>query len=192
MTVVDLISDPAVCWTARTFVALVFVRALYGKLRAPREFSDAVRGYALLPDAVAPAAAVLLLALECGLAVGLVVPGWASAAALGAAGLLAVYTAAIAINLARGRRDVDCGCAGPGGGQPLHEWLLARNALYIAACVVASQPLVTRPLHWIDGLTVAFALTALVALVAAAEGLAALVPRSAALRGGRRQTQVRA
>lgn len=178
----DVLFDPVVRWTLRSFLALLFARALFGKLRSPRDFSEALRGYALLPDAAVPTAAVLLLALEFILAAALLIPGWASTAAVGAAALLTVYTAAIGINLARGRRDVDCGCTALGRRQPLREWLLARNAVYISIACAATLPAAPRALHALDGLTVVLAAAALTALTAGIEGLGALTPRNEALR----------
>ena len=40
-------------------------------------------------------------------------------AAAAAALLLALYAGAIGVNLARGRRDIDCGCGGPASRQPI-------------------------------------------------------------------------
>ena len=67
-------------------------------------------------------------------------PTLAPVAAGAAVCLLAVYTAAIGINLARGRFDVDCGCSGPGGGRRLGLSLVLRNGvvLLVAGMVVAA------------------------------------------------------
>ena len=50
--------------------------------------------------------------------------------------LLALYAGAMAVNLARGRRDLDCGCAGPGVRRPVGEGLLIRNGALIAVWVI--------------------------------------------------------
>jgi hypothetical protein len=172
-------ADPVVSWALRVFLAAVFARALYGKLRAPGEFARAIRGYEILPErhGLALASAGALLALEGALVAGLLLPGAASIAAAGAAGLLALYSAAIALNLARGRRDIDCGCAGPGRSAALHEWLLARNGLYIAMALCAGLPQAARELVWLDAATLGLAVVSLSILALAFEALVAQAPR---------------
>ena len=53
--------------------------------------------------------------------------------------LLLTYAIAIAINLARGRRDLDCGCAGPNERRPIAAWMVWRNvgiAILLAAVLL--------------------------------------------------------
>ena len=176
----DLLSgpsaDPLFVWVMRGFLAFVFARALAAKLRAPGEFVAAIRGYALLPSSLVVAAAALLLLAEAVLVPSLLVAASARTAALAAAALLLVYAAAVGMNLARGRRDIDCGCAGFGRRQSLHEWLLARNLLYVVIAGGAALVPVARPLTWFDALTALLAVSALAALAMAFDGLAALAP----------------
>jgi hypothetical protein len=106
----------------------------------------------------------------------------ATLAAGGTVVLLAVYSLAIAANLARGRRTLDCGCGIGGTKQPISEWLLVRNAFLAAAALFASRPVTVRPLVWVDALTVAGGLAVASATWMAAHGLAAAsarVPRLA-------------
>jgi hypothetical protein len=177
--------DPVVVWTLRLFLALVLARAVGGKLRAPGAFAEAIRGYALLParPVLERAAAAGLLAFEAAIGLALLVPTLGRAAALAAAGLLLLYTGAIALNLARGRRDIDCGCAGPLERVSLHEWLVARNALYLAAALGAALQPGVRSLVWLDALTIALAATVLGVLALAFDDLAARAAAFAS-RGG--------
>ena len=124
----------------------------------------------------------VLLALEGALVPALLVPVSAAAACLAAAALLGAYTFAIVVNLRRGRRDIDCGCAGPARRQTLHELLVVRNLALVAAALVAMLAPGTRALGWLDAVTIAASLVALLALVAALEGLAANAARGAARR----------
>jgi len=147
--------DPVFALLLRCSLALLFGAAAFHKLRAPRAFAETLGDYALLPIALVPWVAAALGAGELLLVIGLLVPVAVAAAALGGAGLLGVYSGAIAINLARGRRDIDCGCLGPAGRQPLSARLLVRNVLLIAACLALLAPVGARALFWVDALSVA-------------------------------------
>lgn len=171
--------DPVGVWTLRLFVAALLARAAVAKLRAPRHFAAAIRDYALVPEAIVGALAVAFLGAELLLAIALLVPITASGAAFGTAALLALYTGAIGLNLLRGRRDIDCGCAGPAARQPLHEGLVLRNGAYLAAALVAGLTPAARALHWIDLSTIAAGALSLLALSVAVDGLIANAPRLA-------------
>ncbi|MGA2079781.1 MAG: MauE/DoxX family redox-associated membrane protein [Holophaga sp.] len=97
--------------TVRVQIALgaVFVAAALPKLMDPPGFAEAIWNYRLAPAwLIHPAALVLpWLELLCGLALCLGL--WARAAAAWLGTLLLVFTAALAINLAR-HHPVDCGC----------------------------------------------------------------------------------
>jgi hypothetical protein len=98
-------------------------------------------------------------------------------------GIAAVYSAsnptppmppaAIALNLWRGRRTIDCGCGALGARQPISEWLLVRNAVVAVAALLVLSPPAARPWLWIDWLTVAGGVAALACAWTAAHGLAA-------------------
>jgi hypothetical protein len=165
--------DPVLGHALRASLALLFAAAAWHKLRARHRFRATLADYALLPErALAPAASGLA-ALEVLLAGALLAPASARAAALAAAGLLCVYGAAIAINLARGRRFVACGCLGPAAEQPLSGALVARNAALAGAALLAALPGTARELGWLDALTVAGAVAVLAFSYLAADGLLA-------------------
>jgi hypothetical protein len=97
--------------------------------------------------------------------------------------LLAVYAGAMGINLLRGRRDLDCGCMGPGARSPVGAGLIVRNLILMTAALVAGfAPVHPRTLAWVDFLTVPLAIAVLAALYAALERVLALAPTVAALR----------
>ena len=52
------------------------------------------------------------------------------------------------INLMRGRRFIDCGCGG--ATQPLSIGLVVRNVVLAIAAMIALVPAPTRPLGWLD------------------------------------------
>jgi len=176
--------DPAVSASLRGALALLFAAAALHKLRDPGVFRAALADYALLPAAAVAPAARLLPALELAAAAALLVPAWAVPGGLGAAALLAVYGGAIAVNLARGRRDVACGCLGPAAEQPLSGALLIRNGVLVAAALLAACPASARAWTGLDALTVPVAVAAAAGLYAAWEGLLANARRQRAWEAG--------
>jgi len=146
-------SDPVVAATLRLGLCLLLGSAALHKLRDPARFRATLGDYRLLPAAWVAGLAGFVGILELGLAAGLLVPSVAPGAALGCAALLAVYSAAIAVNLARGRRHIDCGCTGPAQAQTLSGWLLVRNAVLLAAAAAAALPFAPRPWLWLDTLS---------------------------------------
>ena len=125
----------------RFVLGTVFALAGLAKLPRRAQFEDAVRGYRLVPDRLAPPIArwlpVVELAAGALLLLGL---GTAPVAALLAA-FLVVFTGAVAINLARGRA-IDCGCHGAGPSRTIGRPTLVRNVglLAIAVVVTAEAP----------------------------------------------------
>ena len=145
--------DPALGIALRLGLALVFARAALHKLRDPQGFALSFAGYRLLPETwVGPFARGVPL-VECGVALALLLGSRIGVPA--ALALLGAYTLAIGLNLARGRRDIDCGCAGPAGGQPLSGALVLRNLGLILLALLSGLPAELRALLWIDGVTIA-------------------------------------
>jgi hypothetical protein len=163
--------DPALALVLRAGLALLFASTALAKLRDLAGFAAAVAGYRLLPERLARAAALGFVVAELALAVGLLAPARHALASLGAAALLLLYAAAIAWNLARGRRDIDCGCGGPFGQQTLSEGLVLRNLALAAAALVCVLPETERALGWLDLVTVLGAVACGALLLAAAHAL---------------------
>src|SRR5258705_541781 len=130
--------DPVIDVALRGGLALLFVVAAAHKVRALADFHATLANYRLLPPRATWPAAVGVVGGEL-LAAGalLLVP---TVGALVAVTLLTGYTGAIAVNLARGRRDIDCGCAGPARRQPLRPWLLVRNTVLMVAALACLAP----------------------------------------------------
>ena len=175
--------DPVIDATLRTALALLFFVAAGHKLRDLGRFRATLAEYRLLPAGLVPLAAALVVGAEAAAAGALLVPGTRATGLVSAATLLLVYGAAVAINLARGRRDIDCGCAGPAVRRPISGWLVARNAALAAAALAAVAPVRPRPLVWVDALTVMGATATLAALYASVDRLLAHAPALARLRG---------
>jgi uncharacterized membrane protein YphA (DoxX/SURF4 family) len=157
--------DPVVALILRCSLALLLLSAAWHKLRDVAAFVAAVAAYALVPQRWHRAVAWGLVFAEGAIGVSLAIG--VGVAPLAAAALLASYTVAIATNLARGRRDIDCGCAGPARRMPLNTGLVVRNAILIVAVGCAAIPTVARPLVWLDALTVTAAVLVLALLYGA-------------------------
>lgn len=169
-------SDPIFIIASALAIAVLLASAATHKVRAPARFARQLADYQLLPDSLVRPVARLVPLLELAIAFALLLPvsrGWA---ALSAASLLALYAAAIGINLWRGRRDIDCGCAGPDQAQPLRPGLLLRNSVLVVLALLASVAPIARDMTLFDGfVTVAAAAVALL-IYAAADGLLANAP----------------
>ena len=150
----SLLGDPIMTISAAAALAAVFAAAAVAKLRDLSIFAAVVQNFRILPEFLARPFAYVLPPVELAVAVGVLVEasrGWAAAGALA---LLAAFTVAIAVNLARGRREIDCGCFGTSHSQTLSGWLIGRNAaLALLAAICLGAPSVTRPVHWLDLLT---------------------------------------
>ena len=170
--------DPAIDLTIRAALALLFAVAAAHKLRDMAAFRGTFADYRLLPDAAAWA----VPAAEAAVALLLVAPATSAVGKAGAVALLVAYAAAIGVNLVRGRRHIDCGCAGPHARRPIGPGLVVRNTVLAAVALAARAPVYDRPLVWVDALTVSGAVMALAALYVAADRLMAYGPALARLR----------
>ena len=166
--------DPALAWVLRIALSALLLRAAFHKARDPQAFGESLRAYEIVPTRLSDGAAHGLIALEALLALCLWLPPVAAAAALGTATLIACYGVAIAWNLARGRRSLDCGCFGPGQRQSISEWMLVRNLLWVATGAIAALPQSARALHWLDAPTALVGGLCLALLAATLEQLVAL------------------
>lgn len=96
--------------TGRFLLAFVFLSAALPKLAARADFEEAVSNYDLLPQRLAAPVASWLPRVELGIAVVLFAGFALAAVGLLVAALLSIFSAAVAINLVRGR-EIDCGCS---------------------------------------------------------------------------------
>ena len=126
-----MIIDPIFLISASLLLSYVFVVASWHKWQDLNEFEETLRNYRVLPDSLVSlfSRTVPVLELLCG--IGLLIPQSAGFAAVLAGGLLLMYIFAIGLNLARGRRSIDCGCGGSEQKQSISEWLIVRNGLLL-------------------------------------------------------------
>lgn len=170
-------TDPILVITCALVVAVILASGATHKVRAPARFTRQLEDYLLLPQVTLKLVARGLPLLEFGVAFALLLPASRPIAALLAAALLALYAAAISINLWRGRTDIDCGCSGPDQAQPLRPALLVRNGLLAALALAAGIAPQARDLGLFDGFVVIAASGVALLIYAASEGLLANAPR---------------
>ncbi|HZF16334.1 MAG TPA: MauE/DoxX family redox-associated membrane protein [Steroidobacteraceae bacterium] len=170
--------DPVFSLLAIAALALLFGSAALAKLRDRARFTAVLEAYDVLPAPMARILAVGLPFMELAVAIGLFVTQFRPVAAGTAGALLLIYGAGIAWNLARGRRDIDCGCEGFGQRRPIAPWMLVRNAILIGVAAVAGAVPTARPVVLTDVLTIAGGLAVFVLIYFAADRL--LAPRALA------------
>ena len=121
-------------------VALVFVVAGLAKIASPSATAQNLVGFGV-PKEVAKPAGLALGCTECVLGVLLPWPGFAAWPALGAMTLIAVLSAGVGYQLARGRTPA-CHCFGQVHERPISPWTLVRNLALLAAtlCIALSPP----------------------------------------------------
>jgi uncharacterized membrane protein len=132
--------DPVVHYLLVCLLALVFVQGGAAKLTARDEFQGVVSSYRLLPPALVPAFAALLPFVELAAGIGVILPATRHPGAALAIALLAMFALAMAINLARGRTEIDCGCFKSGFRQTISGWLVGRNLLLAAGAALLWLP----------------------------------------------------
>jgi hypothetical protein len=145
--------DPVVATALRGALALLFATAAWHKLRDRRRFRATMAAYRLVPAPLVGAASATIVLAEGTLAAALLAPAAARLASGAAAALLILYAAAIAVNLRRGRRHLDCGCLGSAGRETISWWLVARNVALAAMAASGLAPIAVRPLVWVDAVT---------------------------------------
>ena len=164
--------DPVLAITLRTALGLLFATASLHKVRDLPRFASVVEDYEIVPRSLAYPVALAVPIAEAFASVAFVF-GAPFAPALGLT-LLAGYSGAIGINLARGRREIDCGCGGPGG-RPIGPELLARNALLALGPLALFVPTTARSIGPVDIAAIASAV-AFSALAWSAAGRLASLP----------------
>jgi hypothetical protein len=117
--------DWVVHYVAMGTLAAVFALALSHKLRSYARFRASLQAYGIVPEFLVGVVAPLIVLVEVLATVCLLAP--IGPGSLLAFAVLGVYTVAMGVNLARGRRYIDCGCGDLP--TPLSGWLLVRNGL---------------------------------------------------------------
>jgi uncharacterized membrane protein YphA (DoxX/SURF4 family) len=143
--------DPVIVLIARLALGWLFLFGALHKLREPGAFVRVLGAYRLVPERLLAATAWAVSIVEALVGIGALLQ-WAPAYWMALA-LLCGYAGAMAVNLARGRRFIDCGCGGDA--QPISSGLIVRNAVLMAACGLALASAAPRALGWVDAVSVA-------------------------------------
>jgi hypothetical protein len=177
--------DPAVGLLLVATVALLFGSAGVHKFRDLRRFDEIFAAYGVVPAVSRLRLSWVVPVLELAVAVGLLFDGSRLYAALAGIVLLLSYASAIRINLARGRRDLACGCGGPNDRTPIAVWMVWRNIIIALVLVCGLAPWGARPLGFTDAVTVVFGVLTLALVYLCIDQLMGYVQRAAHLRGSR-------
>ena len=173
--------DPLFAKLVAIGLGLLLAAAAWHKWASFERFVAVLRDYELLPPSFTRPAAVAVVFTEAALAIGWFGGFMSSRVAVVTAVMLAIYGAAIAVNLLRGRIHISCGCGfgeGSGGDQLLSWTHVLRNAVLAGIALLPLLPLAPRPLHPVDWATLA---TAAIAGVLLHFGTAQLLKNSAAI-----------
>jgi len=138
-------------------LAAVFAGACGHKVGEWQRFRAAFAAYRIVPEGLVGAVAGIVTLAEVLVVLALII--LQPVGLIGAALLLGVYLVAISINLARGRRHIDCGCGDEP--TPLSYRLLVRIGLLAGLAVWAGWA------HGIAGVSWAAGFVALVAALVA-------------------------
>ena len=154
-----LLVDPVAASAVAGCAALILFSAAWHKFSEPDVFAGALDAYRLLPSAGVMFVAKVLPFIEAAIGIIVLVPATRPMGLVLFAILIAIYAVAIAINLVRGRHQIDCGC---GGDVHLLSWgLVARNAVLVCIALAVSGPSVSRPYEWLDAVTLVIGVLAL-------------------------------
>lgn len=173
--------DPAIGGLCALSLALIFGASGVMKLRDIEIFEGSLANYQLAPTSLEKPLAYALPMFECIAAAGLLMTSTRVAAASMVFVLLFVFTGAIAINLVRGRSNIDCGCFGPALRQELSGWLLLRNLFLMILAMMVIFPTGERAIESIDVVTIVLGALTLVTLYASANFAIGNAPKVRAL-----------
>jgi hypothetical protein len=152
--------DPVCTLLIISCAVLLFGTVAAHKLRSAGRFAWTLAQYQLLPPSFIRIAGPALGLLELAVCLGLPWPALRPVCAAVGVVLLLMYSAAIMINLARGRRDLDCGCGGIGRRTPIGTWMVVRNLSLACMLCLLMFPETSRRLESADAVTIVGAVVA--------------------------------
>jgi len=176
--------DPIVGYLIVVSFALLFAHAGIHKLRGVARFTDAFSAYRVMPRPLDRPVALAIPVLELAIALMLLWEPSRRLAMLGGIGVLIAYAAGMALNLARGKRDLECGCGSGYNRRSIAAWMVWRNLLLVLPLCIALLSWSARPFDASDILTFAGGLAVCTTLYGTIDRLLGDVrPRAIMLRG---------
>jgi hypothetical protein len=173
--------DPVYSLTISAAAGLVLVQGAWQKWQQHEAFAAAMQDYELIPDVAVPSASRALIATEATIGLALLWPRSHPWALLAGIALLVMVTAAVVLNLLRGRTAISCGCGGASD-QQISWSLVMRNGLFATLLGLAAQPWSDRQLIPLDYLTCLIGALMLAGFYAVVGQLLSNQPRLDALR----------
>ncbi|MEW6078181.1 MAG: cation diffusion facilitator family transporter [Thermodesulfobacteriota bacterium] len=129
----------------RLFLGGVFLYASYDKIIHPQAFAQAVCDYQILPDVLISPAALILPWVELLIGLCLVAGFWLPGAVGISTGLMTIFIAALAFNLARGL-NIHCGCFSTEATEgPADLWTIARDVSFLIVSLVLAWLVFFKP-----------------------------------------------
>jgi hypothetical protein len=182
--------DPVLTTAAQAGTAIVVLLGAVAKWRRPAAFRTALAQYHLLPDALVAPAAFAITAAETIGAGALLFPDTRMVGAIVLTALLIAFACGLAINIARGHTDIDCGCSFSAAvntarrdtPQGIGWWHVARALLLAAFAATALLDPALRAIVWFDYLTLFFSVLLIVCALLTLDVLLANLPRLTHLR----------
>ena len=158
--------DPVIFYSLLGGFALLFALSGLEKYQDMTAFQRKLENYQVLPVALAPGMTNVVFIMEITATTLLLTPAYLYGVAMSVI-LIFAYTSGIAINLARGRTHIDCGCLGSQG-EGISGYHLLRNSTLLILLLICFMPVIDRQLIWLDYSTIVLFLGASAASYATA------------------------
>jgi uncharacterized membrane protein len=113
---------------------------------------------------VGPVLVWLVAAIELSLALAMLLPQTQRAGLVGTSFLLLAYACMMSVQLARGRADMKCGCAGPASDTTISPTLVLRNLACAVLALLATTPTISMDAG-VAGIGLALFVAAFAALI---------------------------
>jgi hypothetical protein len=146
--------DPVILMMCIATTTIVTLASAVPKWRGQKRFASSLAAFALLPSFAVKPLAYLLPMIETAGAIALLFPSTHAAAAMLLIALFGAFALALAINVARGHTDIDCGCSGFIAGvvkeARIGWWHVGRALVLVAFASLTLMPPALRTLVWFD------------------------------------------
>lgn len=139
---------------SRLLVAIILCTGAVAKWVNFRWFAGVLTKYRLVPARYTAAIAFTIVLIESLIGTTLLAGWWLPWSTYGALGLFALFTAAICINLAKGRFDIECGCSGLWKKKKIGWDLVLRNLGLAGLAGLASGPAIQAGEQALLGLSI--------------------------------------